>query len=108
MRKPIGDLGEAFAAGILERKGYRILARKYRCKAGEIDIIAMKEDCIFFIEVKTRQNVNFGRPAESVTWGKQQRIKKVAAYFAASQGYGRHNLSFQVMEVMVNQIENAF
>ena len=51
----LGDAGEDFAAKLLMLKGYRILERKYRCKVGEIDIIAEKSDKLFFVEVKTRQ-----------------------------------------------------
>ena len=104
----LGDAGEDFAAKLLMLNGYRILERKYRCKVGEIDIIAEKSDKLFFVEVKTRQTVRFGMPAESVTREKQRHIRRTAAYYLESHGRSRNSVSFQVIELLVNQIENAF
>lgn len=108
IRKSIGDLGEELAAGILKQKGYEIVARKYRCKAGEIDIIAREKDNLVFVEVKTRMTADFGRPAESVTREKQRHIKRTAASFLQNHRHDEFNITFQVIEVMINQIENAF
>ena len=57
-----GRIGENAAADVLRAKGYRILKQNYRCRYGEIDIIAEKYGDMSFVEVKTRQNLNFGRP----------------------------------------------
>lgn len=107
-RKLIGDAGEDFAAKILTMQGYQILERKYRSKAGEIDIIAEKSDELIFVEVKTRKSVNFGTPAESVTLGKQRHIRNTASYYLKSHGRNGGFVSFQVIEILFNQIENAF
>lgn len=107
-RKSIGDAGEDFAARILSLKGYRVLERKYRCKAGEIDIVAEKDSELVFVEVKTRQTAAFGRPAEAVTREKQRHIKNTAAYYLKAHGRTHSLISFQVIELVINQIENAF
>ena len=65
-RRTIGDRGEAAAIRFLEKKGYRILDKNYRCKSGEIDIVARDKDNIAFVEVKTRTSVEFGLPEESL------------------------------------------
>ena len=78
----IGAKGEEKACKYLKMKGYQIMEKNYRCKLGEIDIIAKdKNKEIVFIEVKTRSNLKYGNPAEAVNSGKQIHIKKVASYF---------------------------
>ena len=107
-RKFVGDAGEDFAAKVLTAKGYQILERNYRCRTGEIDIIAERCDELIFIEVKTRLTTHFGTPAESVTREKQRRIRGAAACYLKIHGRNHSDVSFQVIELMVNQIENAF
>lgn len=106
-RKNVGDFGEEFAARILENMGYRILARNYAVKAGEIDIIAVKDGVLHFIEVKTRNGNGFGYPSDSVTQLKQARIKKAASQYLQSRRFGWKNVSFDVFEVMTNHLENC-
>jgi putative endonuclease len=77
----LGEIGEELACAELERRGYVILARRYRTRVGEIDIVARDGPTVVFVEVKTRENVAFGHPAEAVTWWKQQRIAAMAADF---------------------------
>ncbi|MBQ9708061.1 MAG: YraN family protein, partial [Firmicutes bacterium] len=79
--KVLGTLGEDTAAKLLSCKGYRIIARNYRCMFGEIDIIAYRGGCLHFIEVKTRQTAAYGRPCESVNSVKQGRIRKAAVFY---------------------------
>ncbi|MFC2058711.1 YraN family protein [Chloroflexota bacterium] len=73
-RRKLGALGEGIACGYLEQKGYLILERNFRCREGEIDIIARKDDCIVFAEVRTRRSPGFGTPEESVTLSKRERL----------------------------------
>ena len=75
--KNIGDMGEKKAVKFLKKKGYRILETNFKTKFGEIDIIAKKEGCICFVEVKTRSSDNFGEPREAVNFYKQQKISSV-------------------------------
>lgn len=106
--KKLGNMGENFAAAILFEEGYSILETKYACKAGEVDIVAAKGDTVCFIEVKTRQTDKFGSPSESVTKEKQRRIKSTARLYIQQKHLEEKYISFQVMEVYVNQIEDAF
>lgn len=77
----VGKAGEAAAAGYLRRSGFDILATNYRVREGEIDIIARRDGQIVFVEVKTRRNSSFGRPEESLSAVKSERLK------AAAQSY---------------------
>ena len=80
-RKTLGARGEDMAVDFLKKKGYTILHRNYRCRAGEIDIIARTKNTLCFIEVKTRQTGAFGPPQEAVTPRKQRTIARVALDF---------------------------
>jgi len=77
-RRHLGAFGERVAAAHLEAKGYRIRARNFRCREGEIDIVAEDGDCLVFVEVRTRRGDAFGTPAESVTVAKERRLLTVA------------------------------
>jgi putative endonuclease len=73
-RRALGAFGERVAAAHLEAKGYRILERNYRCREGEIDIVAAAADCLVFVEVRTRRGGSQGSPKESVTARKASRL----------------------------------
>ena len=77
-RKKLGQEGEDRAARFLEKQGYRILERNYHTKSGEIDLIAMHQDELVFVEVKTRTSGAFGAPELAVDTRKQQRMVKAA------------------------------
>ena len=80
-RKAFGTLGERFAKGHLRRLGYRILWAPYRCRIGEIDIIALQLDTIVFVEVKSRHTCKFGSGIEAVTIQKQRHIIRTAKHY---------------------------
>jgi putative endonuclease len=77
-----GKIGEDFAVRLLENKGYQIVARNFRSRFGEIDIIAIYEGELVFIEVKTRWSLKFGNPEEAVTERKLKKIIRTAEYFS--------------------------
>jgi putative endonuclease len=77
-RRDVGAFGERVAAAHLEAKGYRIRARNFRCREGEIDIVAEEGDCLVFVEVRTRRGNALGGPAESVTPAKEKKLLTVA------------------------------
>ncbi len=112
----IGKFGEKIAANHLKRNGYRILENNFRCKFGEIDIIALHRDTMVFVEVKTRKNNLFGTPAQSVNQAKQQRIIKTAFYYLKKHRKFDKNIRFDIVEVWhedgkiknTNIIPNAF
>ena len=79
--KQKGDLGEEIATKYLIKKGYKIIKRNFRCKFGEIDIIAKKGNDLVFVEVKTKTSDFFGVPEEMVDYGKLKKINDIIDYF---------------------------
>lgn len=82
-RQALGKSGEDLACRELRRRGYAILARRYRTRAGEIDIVARDGDTLVFVEVKARVSLQFGHPAEAVTAAKQRRLALMATDYLA-------------------------
>ena len=80
-RRETGNLGEKLAQDFLKKRGYHILETNYRCPRGEIDIIARDKGCLVFIEVRTKTNLSFGSPEESVTTTKKTRLIATARYY---------------------------
>jgi len=76
-----GQFGEKVALNFLESKGYRILEQNYRCRLGEIDLVALDRKILVFIEIKTRHTKDYGSPQEAVTYRKQEQIIKVALHY---------------------------
>jgi putative endonuclease len=99
-KKNIGDNGEEFAARMLEDSGYRILERNYTTRYGEIDIIALRDGVLHFIEVKTRTGMDFGYPAEAVDENKVTRIRRTAECYIGRRRAFWRSISFDVFEVM--------
>jgi putative endonuclease len=95
-----GILGEMAAAGYLKRTGYSILGKNYRCIFGEIDIIALKEKTIHFIEVKTRKSIEFGEPSESIDFFKLEKIKKCAWHYLFSNNCPDHQVAFDAVLII--------
>ena len=73
-RQQVGKLGEQTAQKFLRKRGYRIRETGFRCRHGEIDIIAQRKDCLVFVEVRTKSNLDFGTPEESITQAKKERL----------------------------------
>ena len=82
----LGRRGEELAAQALTRQGYQIVARNWRCEAGEVDIVARKDGVWHFVEVRTRRGTDFGTPEESLTPPKQVRMVAVAEHYLAAHG----------------------
>ena len=83
-RKETGILGEKLAQDYLIKRGFRILENNYRCPHGEIDIVARDNDFLVFIEVRTKTNLEFGSPEESITSVKKERIRATAFHYQQS------------------------
>jgi putative endonuclease len=83
-RKEVGALGEKLAAASLKKKGYRIIETNYRCRFGEIDIVARKKDTLIFVEVRTKSSDAFGAPEESVTHLKQNHLIATAEHYIST------------------------
>jgi len=73
-RQEIGKLGEKLALRHLKKRGYRILDRNFRCRRGEIDIVATQKDYLVFVEVRTKTTEAFGTPEESITRTKKDHL----------------------------------
>ena len=116
--KELAKMGEDLAAKILTGKGYEILERNYRFSHGEIDIIAVdpRNGCTVFVEVKSRQNLEFGEPEYSITKNKQRQIRKMAEMYLYDKEIRELDCRFDVFAILfedldnpvVNHYENAF
>ena len=73
-RKELGATGEKLARDFLKKKGYKIRDANFRCREGEIDIVAEKKGCLVFVEVRTKASSVFGSPEESVTFAKKEKL----------------------------------
>jgi len=73
-RQEVGKLGEKAARKFLKKRGYRVRETGFRCRHGEIDIIAQKKDYLVFVEVRTKSSLDFGTPEESITQAKKERL----------------------------------
>jgi putative endonuclease len=116
-RKELGARGEKLAARFLKRRGYKIIQRNYRCKLGEIDIIAQQDKTIVFVEVRTKQTERFGAPQYSITATKRRQISKVALSYIREKRLMGQSCRFDVMAVIfspesrkprIDHIQNAF
>jgi putative endonuclease len=81
-RQEVGKLGEEAAQKFLRKRGYRIRETGFRCRHGEIDIIARRKDYLVFVEVRTKSNLDFGTPEESVTQAKKEKLIASALIYA--------------------------
>lgn len=77
----VGEEGEALARRFLEKKGFIVVHHNFRCRGGEVDLIAESKGELHFIEVKTRQSLQFGAPFESVSYHKKKRLALAAQYY---------------------------
>lgn len=98
----VGPYGEDIAVSFLKARGYQIVARNYRKKYGEIDIIAEDDGEIVFIEVKTRKSNLFGSPLEAVDLRKQQKMSRVALAYLNSRGMSDRAARFDVVAVRLD------
>lgn len=85
-KRKLGDAEERKAVSFLENAGYIIVERNFRCRQGEIDIIAKDGDILCFVEVKFRSNSYAGSPGEAIGLRKQQTIYRVAEYYIYKKG----------------------
>ncbi len=99
-RQRLGREGEAAAEVALRRAGQRILDRRFRCRQGEIDLVAEDGDVVVFIEVKTRRGTAYGSPAEAVTPRKRRRMVLAAWSYLAARGLHDRPCRFDVVEIV--------
>ncbi|UGT42138.1 YraN family protein [Nocardia yamanashiensis] len=101
----LGAHGEDLAAAYLRDAGMEIVARNWRCRYGELDLIARAPDGLtVFVEVKTRSGLGFGQPAEAVTFLKQQRIRRLAVVWLNEQHGPWLRVRFDVVSVLLRPV----
>lgn len=99
-RQQLGLDGEQLAADALVARGYVVLARRYRTRFGELDIIARDDDTLVFVEVKARRGVAFGQPGDAVHWRKRRRLARLADAFIAEAGLQHLPCRFDVVAII--------
>jgi putative endonuclease len=112
----LGGIGEDLACRELERRGYAILARRYRRRWGEVDIVARDGDTLVFVEVKARDGQTFGAGVDAITALKRRRMVLVAQDFLARHRLTERACRFDVVSIdvghadapQVEVIQNAF
>jgi len=111
----LGKEGERVAERYLQKKGYTLVERNYRCPPGELDLIVLDRRVVVFVEVKTRTGHGFGSPLEAVEFRKQRKMIQVAQFFLAEKRLQQRDARFDVVGVswpgrdpVVEHIENAF
>jgi putative endonuclease len=110
-RRALGARGEALAARWYEARGYTVLARNWRCREGELDLVLARGATVVFCEVKTRSSTAYGTPAEAVTRTKQLRLRRLAMRWVDAHDVRPSSMRFDVAGVVggvVEVIEAAF
>jgi putative endonuclease len=98
--KLLGNRGERLAARFLRRQGYKILARQYSNRFGEIDLVALDGESIVFVEVKTRRSGSAGHPVEAVTHVKQSKLTRAALAFLKRHRLLERSARFDVVAIL--------
>ena len=96
----MGRLGERIACRFLMRQKYDILARRFRGRRGELDIVMLDRGTLSFVEVKTRSSRDFGEPFEFVDWEKQQKLRMTAEDFISRYDLGHYGYRFDIVSVV--------
>ena len=106
-RRALGAAGEAAVAAWYADRGYHIVARNWRCPAGELDLVVRKGRTLVFCEVKSRSSSAFGAPVEAVTTAKQARLRRLAGRWLEAGGTQARasDLRFDVASVLAGEIE---
>jgi putative endonuclease len=98
--KQLGKRGEEIALDYLINNKFKIIVCNYRSKFGEIDIVAQKENKIFFVEVKTRANLDKGMPYEAIDSRKKHQMRKAAIYFLLENDYKKYKYTLGVVSIL--------
>jgi putative endonuclease len=101
-QRAVGKTGEEAAVRYLQQQGYCILERNYRCRFGEIDLIARDGRTLTFIEVKTRRSHKFGPAASAVTFAKQRHLIRASQVYMAQTGTAYDLCRFDVVTIDIN------
>lgn len=101
----LGAEGEERAAAWYRAAGYEVVARNWRCREGELDLVARRGRALVFVEVKTRRTDRFGLPAEAITRVKQRRLRALASRYLRETGERTGSLRFDVVSILAGELE---
>jgi len=105
----LASCGENVAAKFLERQGYTLICRNFRCPQGEIDLIVEKDQQLIFVEVKTRQYHSITSAVENITYLKQRKISRTALlYIKQNPQFDNYNTRFDAVILLYDPCEEAF
>lgn len=104
-RRALGQQGESVAADWYVANGYVVLARNWRCREGELDLVLRKNRTIVFCEVKTRTTDAFGAPSEAVTFDKRRRVRHLAAKWLDESPIRPRQIRFDVASILAGELE---
>ncbi|WP_028550406.1 YraN family protein [Paenibacillus sp. UNC451MF] len=117
-RKQLGALGEQYALEHLQRQGFRIAGQNWRCRTGELDLIAWDNEVLVIVEVRTRSStLRFGTPVESVDYKKCAQVIETAQFYVHTHRLQNYQIRFDVISIVtdkagnlvsLDQIPNAF
>lgn len=107
-RKEIGQVGEDQATYYLQEKGYQIIERNWRSRLGELDIIALEQNELIIVEVRTTTQTRFGFGYQSVDIRKQQKVRRLAVQYAQHKKLTHLNIRCDVISVLWDQKQNQF
>ena len=99
----VGKYGEDRASEFLERLGYQLIDRNWRCDVGEIDIVARDSDCLVFAEVKTRTRVGFGHPFEAITSAKMKKMRQLVGEWCRVHQISSVQVRLDAISVLISQ-----
>jgi putative endonuclease len=104
-RRALGASGEEAAAAWYVSNGYEVVARNWRCRQGELDLVARRGRVVVFCEVKTRSSDAFGAPVEAVTRTKQARLRVLASRWLEEASFAAREIRFDVASVLDGRLE---
>jgi len=104
-RRAFGQAGEDRAAAWYRSHGYEVMARNWRCRDGELDLVVRRGRMVVFVEVKARRTDRFGIPAEAITPTKQRRLRTLARRYLEASEVRPASLRFDVVSILAGHLE---
>ncbi|MGN0145359.1 MAG: YraN family protein [Clostridium sp.] len=108
LNKDIGNYGEKIAQNFLKKNGYHILDCNFRTHIGELDVICRKQNLLIIVEVKSRYNLDYGFPRESVNYQKQKSIIKLTYSYIYLKKLYNLNIRFDIIEILFNNNNSKY
>lgn len=103
-KKTLGKLGENIAIDYLKDANYCILEKNFKCRFGEVDIIAKKNNILIFIEVKTRTSLNYGHPSEAIDNFKIKKLRNIADFYTIEKNLEQnYDIGFDVISILISK-----